>query len=1125
MSLDRSERLKNLSAEQRARLLQSLRAENTTVKKAATIPRRALQKAPLSYAQQRLWFLNQLEPGSSAFNVPVAFRMRGDLLVTRLTRVLQEIVRRHEVLRTNFAVENEQPVQIVSAQLQLEVPLLDLSALPPARQAEEVKRQATAEALRPFDLERGPLFRAQLYRLHQREHVLVATGHHIVFDGWSWGVFMQEFATLYSAFAEGKEPLLTELPIQYADFATWQRETLVGAALERQLSYWKEQLAGSVSHLDLPRDHAQTAEPRLRGAFHAFKLPPDLTRALRDLCRQEGVTLYMLLLAAFKTLLHRYSGQTDLVVGSPFANRTHAELEALIGCFMNPLPLRANLAGDPSFREVLRRVREVALNAGTHQAVPFDLLVQAVQPTRDLKTLPLFQALFLLQNFPWKPLDLPGLTVELLLEISTELMYPVALIMAEEEETIIGQLEYAADLYEHSLARLPQHFETLLRGLVAEPEQRISQLPLLTAAERRQMLFEWNDTSKDFSSEQCVHELFEAQVRSTPEAVALVAGEQQLTYAELDRRAEQLARRLKTLGVGPEVRVGICCERSPEMIIGLLAILKAGGAYVPLDPAYPQERLAFMLQEAQAAVLITQKKFLANSNLPLAACHLLCVDADWESFAPENAQNPQSPIAPENLAYVIFTSGSTGQPKGVMIQHRSLVNFVQTASETFAVTPSDRVLQFASISWDTSIEEIFPCLTRGATLVLRTEAMLDQEVFLPACRDLQVTMYDLPTAYWHELIERLRWRELPPSSRLMIIGGERALPERVKTWHDLVTLPVQLMNTYGLTEVTAIATSCDLPPQRESAAREVPIGKPIGNVKTYVRSRQDGRQPAPVGVIGDLSIGGAGIARGYLNRPDLTAERFVPDPFASAPGGRLYQTGDQARHRRDGNLEFFGRLDHQIKIRGFRLELGEVEAALAQHPAIVEAVVMNRARQSGEAHLVGYAVSGEKPAVSDLRRFLLQKLPEYMLPQAFVFLEKMPLTPNGKVNRQALPEPEHLRPELEDHFAAPRTPIEEKLAAIWQKILGINRAGIHDNFFELGGHSLLAIQVVSRIREAFNVEVPLRSLFEASTVAELAIVVGQRCLAQEDQEELAKMFAELEQLSDEEAKALLEVET
>ncbi len=1195
MTPDRSERLKNLSAEQRARLLQALRVETAAEKKPTTIPRRRAQNAPLSYAQQRLWFLDQLEPGRAAFNIPVAFRMTGELPVARLERVLNEIVQRHEVLRATFSVENEQPAQIISPQIKLKLPAIDLSRLPHAQQADEMKQLATAEALRPFDLQRGPLFRAQLYRLRAAEHVLVITGHHIVFDGWSWGVFMQEFATLYAAFTEEKPSPLAELPIQYADFAAWQRETLAGAALERELSYWKEHLVGAASHLELPRDHAHGAEPRLRGAFHSFKLPPDLTRALRKLCREEGVTLYMLLLAAFKTLLYRYSDQTDLVVGSPFANRTHAELEGLIGCFMNPLPLRANFSGDPSFREALRRVREVALNAVTHQTAPFDLLVQAVQPARDLKTPPLFQALFLLQNFPWKPLELPGLNVQLLLEINAELMYPVALIMAEEEQAIIGQLEYAADLYEHSLSRLPGHFETLLRSVAANPEQRLSQLPILSEAERKQILFEWNDTRKDFSSEKCVHHLFEAQVEATPEAVALIAGEQQLTYGELNRRANALARRLRKLGMGPEARVGICCERSPEMIIGLFAILKAGAAYVPLDPNYPAERLRFMIAEAQVAVLVTQKHLLADRELWPADRGAWIEEGELWIMQREKHEQPttsnQQPAAPDNLAYVIFTSGSTGQPKGVMISHRSLVNLVEAASAAFELAPNDRVLQFAALSWDTSLEEILPCLTTGATLALREEAMLEAATFLEKCREQQISVMDLPTAFWHELLEHMRvaQAEIPSAWRVMIIGGERALPERVALWHKLVGARVRLMNTFGLTEVTAIATACDLKPSDEAATwQEVPIGRVLPNVQAYAFSQN--LQPVPIGVRGELCLGGVGLSRGYCNRPDLTAEKFVPNPFAPhaphaviqkesfyAPGTRsiasdlpsaekdssrmtlketrLYKTGDRVRYLSNGTLEYFGRGDEQVKIRGYRIELGEIENALVQHPVIVEAAVVAKkmggenasADSNGcaESRVIAYlvtrsespvinnqlsvvsdeylAISNQQPiSSSELRRFLLQKLPDYMIPQVFVFLEKMPLMPGGKVDRRALPEPEATRPELENTFVAPRTSVEKELAAIWSNVLQVEKAGIHDNFFELGGHSLLAIQIVSRIRAVFNVEAPLRSMFEAPTIAELAMIIGKIQLAGAEDEEAAKVLAELEELSEEEAEALLE---
>jgi len=714
--------------------------------------------------------------------------------------------------------------------------------------------------------------------------------------------------------------------------------------------------------------------------------------------------------------------------------------------------------------------------------------------------------------------------------------------MVEEAQEWWATLEYNIDLFDAAtISRMLGHFQTLLEGIVANPDERVSDLPLLTETERYQLLVGWNDTQRDYPKDRCVHELFEEQVERTPQATAVMFEEERLSYRELNRRANQLAHRLQALGVGPGVLAGICMERSVEMVVGLLGILKAGGAYVPVDPNYPMERLALVLNDAQTPVLLSQQHLA--ETFPRHGAEILCLDSEWETIAQESQENPVSEVITDKLAYVIYTSGSTGRPKGVQVAHRALVNFITSSCATFALEPSDRVLQFASISFDTAAEEIFPCLVRGATLVLRTDSMLDSvSAFLQKCRDWGVTVLDLPTVYWHELTAKLSSEHLaiPEQLRLVIIGGEKALPDKLAQWQQCVDGHVRLLNTYGPTEATVVATMWESngTAQVDESLREVPIGRPIPNVQTYVLDKH--LNPVPIGVPGELHIGGAGLARGYLNRPELTREKFIPHPFSKEPGERLYKTGDLARYRPDGNIEFLGRLDYQVKIRGFRVELGEIEAVLGQHPAVRGVAVMAREdiRKEGwesenlkskiqnpklDKCLVAYVVSNQQPCpmATELRSFLKEKLPDYMIPSAFVMLDALPLTPNGKTDRRALPAPDQTRPDLEGAFVAPRNPVEEVLAGIWVEVLGFDQVGIHDNFFEIGGHSLLATQVISRVRKSFHVELPLRSLFEKPTIEELAGVITQSQGKGAEQDDLARMLTELEALSDEEAQQLL----
>lgn len=1087
---------------------------------------------PASFAQQRLWFLDQLEPGNPAYHIAMAMAIAGPLNVAILARSLGEILQRHEALRATFRPVDGQPVQVITPTLPISLLVADLRDLPAEEQAAEVKRLIAEEAKRPFDLATGPLFRATLLKLRtgdqgieldiprlgtrNPEHMLLITMHHIISDNWSIGVFNRELATLYETFSNDRPSPLVELPIQYADFAAWQREWLQGEVLQAQFAYWKRQLGGDLPVLELPLDHPRSKTLAFWGDRHPFTLPQIVAKAIRALSRQEGVTLFMVLLAAFKVLLHRYTGQEDIMVGSVIANRNYAEVEDVIGFFVNTLVLRTDLSGDPTFRELLGRTREMCLEAYAHQDLPFEYVVKELQPKRDTTSNPLFQVMFTLQNAPMLAPELPSLSTNLQEIYSGTAQFDLSLEMWETPQGLAGYFEYNIDLFDTStIARMAEHFQVLLGGITAQngAERRLSQLPLLTEAERYQVLVEWNNLSAEITaradmiqaSHQCIQHLFETWVEHNPDAIATAFETEHLSYRELDARANQLAHYLQKLGVGPEVPVGICLERSFEMLVSILGVLKAGGAYVPLDPASPQERLAFMLADSRAGVVLTQEKLI--TSLPLTPTSesksslIVCLDRDWAAIAKESEKKPTNEATTENLAYVIYTSGSTGQPKGVQITHKSLLNYSSSECDVLAIEPGDRVLQFAAVDFDSAVDEIFSSLSGGATLVLRTEDMLDSvPAFLHKCRDWGVTVLDLVTAYWHEITAQLSAGNLtlPSHLRVFYTGGERMLPERLAEWHNCVGTRVRLLNGYGPTETTVVATLCDLSDSAETGtgAREVSIGRPIRNVQAYVLDRY--LNPVPIGVPGELYIGGDGLARGYRNRPELTAEVFIPNPFNgthSQSNYRLYKTGDRARYLPDGNLEYLGRVDYQVKIRSFRVELGEIEAMLSQHPAVQETVILlsNTQHLTGtsspqDAYLVAYIVPvrGQSPAISDLRRFLREKLPDYMIPSAFVLLEAIPLTPRGKVDRQALPLPDRSQPELDKTMTAPRTPAEEKLSKIWAELLGFEQIGVYDNFFELGGHSLLATRLISRLREAFHIELALRLLFELPTVASLA---------------------------------------
>ncbi|BDI19712.1 hypothetical protein ANSO36C_55140 [Nostoc cf. commune SO-36] len=1058
---------------------------------------------PLSFAQQRLWFLAELEPNSASYNIPIAVHLQGQLNVEVLQQSFNEIINRHEALQTNFHTIEGQAIAVISEAAPFILTIFDISNLPANQLEAEVKQQALQEAQTPFDLKKDLLLRVKLLRLGEEEHVVLLTMQHIVSDGWSTGILVQELATLYEAFCNGEllSPL-PPLPIQYVDFAAWQRQWLQGEVLETQMAYWRKQLADAPKVLELPTDYPRPAIQTFRGATYSFNLSHQLSLALNKLSQQQGSTLFMTLLAAFQSLLYRYTGSEDIAIGSPIANRNRAEIEGLIGVFINTLVLRTNLAGNPTFAELLKRVREVALGAYAHQDLPFELLVEELQPQRDLSHTPLFQVMFVLQNAPMSALELPNLTLTILESDSGTAQFDLSLDMTETESGLIGSLEYNTDLFQEStIRRMAGHLETLLEGIVVNSQQRLSQLPLLTASEH-QLLREWNNTEVVYPVDKCIHELFEQQVERTPDAVAVVYVDgqspasrsrsvsdrrrvnQQLTYRELNTKANQLAHYLRSQGVNKNLLVGICVDRSIEMIVALLGVLKAGRAYVPLDPAYPQERIADILADTELGFLLTQEQFL--DKLLVYTGKTISLDTDWPLIATHNTANPISDVHLNNLAYIIYTSGSTGKPKGVMIEHRSVMNFVITTIDKYGINASDKVLQFASICFDTSIEEIFPCLSVGATLVLRTEEMLNSsEDFWQCCQKWQLTVVDLPTAYWHQLVAELNTGDsrIPEGLRTVIIGGEEVQLEKVQHWYSCVahlSQPPQLFNSYGPTEATVVTTLECLTP----AATSVSIGRPISNAQVYVLDKY--LQPLPIGVPGELHIGGAGLARGYWQRPELTAEKFIE---VSSPTLKLYKTGDLVRFRTDGNLEYLGRVDNQVKIRGFRIELSEIETVLRQHPQVSQAVAIAHEDIPGQKRLVAYFLPQvSPPTIDELRDFLKQKLPNYMIPAAFMVLESIPMTPNRKVDYRALPTPEFSQ-SSEDKFIAPRTLIEEKLVAIWSEVLRVEKVGIHDNFFALGGDSILSLQVISKANQA-GLHLTPKQLFQHQTIAELATVTS-----------------------------------
>lgn len=1066
---------------------------------------RGTDRVPLSFAQNRLWFIDQLRPDSTAYNMPGVMRVSGRLEVEALERAINEIIRRHEILRTTFATDAAgKPWQEIHEPERRALPVADLAGLEESRRVVEAGRLLGAEGNRAFDLQRGPMVRTLVLRLEATEHMVLYTMHHIVSDGWSTGVLNREIGELYEAFSNGKPSPLAELAVQYADFALWQRQWLLGEPMAQQLRYWRKQLDG-VSPLKLPADRSRPAVQSYEGEVHGIRFRPEMCAALKELNRREGVTWFMTLLAGLQVLLSRYGGQEDVAIGTPIANRNRKEIEGLIGFFVNTLVLRGDLSGDPTVEQLLQRVREATLGAYGHQDLPFEKLVEELQPERDMSRNPLFQVLLVMQNTPepvvpmkgttWRPAGGGAITTRFDLEAHVR----------EQEDVMAAWMVYNTCLFERStIERMMAHWERILAGMARNSRGRISELELMSAAERAQVLEAWNRTQADYARDKCLHQLFEEQAARTPEAVAVRFQGQQLTYRELNEGANQLAHYFRRQGIGPEMKVGLCVERSMEMVVALYGVLKAGAAYVPLDPAYPRDRVALMFEDAAVPVLLTQHRLL--ERLPPHRARVICLDSDWPAIAQCERSNGTCHAQPANLAYILYTSGSTGRPKGVALEHRGAVAFACWAQHVFARADLEGVLASTSLCFDLSIFEIFVPLSWGGTIVL-VENILALENLAAATG---VTLINTVPSAMREL---LRGRAVPTSTRVVNLAGE-PLPSSLVNRIYQQTPAQRVYDLYGPSETVTYSTFVLRMPDQPAT-----IGKPLENEQVYLLDQR--QEPVPIGIAGELHIGGVGVARGYYDRPEATAEKFLPNPFATSPGERFYRTGDLARYRPDGNLEFLGRMDHQVKIRGFRIELGDVESAIRGHPGVLEAIAAAAEDDLGERRLIGYAVAREGGAVSpgELKNFLKTKLPGYLVPVTVVILPALPRTPTGKLDRRALPAPVWAGAELA--YVAPGTAAEEIMARTWRDVLKIERLGMNDSFFDLGGHSLMATQVISRVQQRFQIKIPLRRLFETPTPAGLIAALADQLGGRDALEEIARAILQVEQLSNEDAASQL----
>jgi amino acid adenylation domain-containing protein len=1068
-----------LSDSQRASLVARLREGRAEAPAGITRRRAVLDEIPLSFGQEQLWFIDQLAPGLPTYNIAGTLSFTGALDVGALSDAVGALMGRHEVLRTRLVNVDGRPRQVIDELVHgSELAVLDLSGMDPQAAEAELARVSAQESERPFVLARGPLLRTRLVRIAEDSHVLLVVVHHTVFDGWSFGVFTRELIALYEAAVTGAAPELAELPVQFADYALWERERLRGSVYDELASYWQQSLAGAAS-LQLPADRVRPLLQTYDGGLETISMEGALLDRLKALGRSHGATLFMTLLAAFQVLLHRFSGQDDIVVGTVSANRSRDELAPLIGYLVNTLAIRSDLSGDPTFPELLERVRTATLGAYAHQDLPFAKLVETLRVHRDPGRHPVFQVGFNLAESYDTAFSAAGLIVEQKALQSTAAKFDLLLSAAERKDGLQIVASYASALFDRAtVRRLLGHFQVLLAGIVADPEQPLSRLPVMSAADRRWEIAECNATAVEYPL-WCLHEKFEVQVKAMPDEVAVELDGARLTYSQLNAQANQVARRLRELGAGPEILIGVCMQRTSDRIAALLGILKAGSGYVPLDPEYPADRLAFMVEDAHMPVVITDD--LSKASVPLAAAHVVSMDRDRAALSELESSNPSHPTEQSSVAYVIYTSGSTGRPKGVVVEHRQAVNFVTGEIEHWPLGPGDRVLQFASLNFDVSVLDMFGALLSGATLVLgKSETLLSPPRLAELIRNERITFMCLPPA-----VLNLLAHEQFPDLRVVIAGGEAFSSALVRSW---ARPGMRFINGYGPTETTVGATMLEC---RDDGIDPPPIGLPLPNYTAYVLDGQ--LSPVPIGVAGELHLGGAGVARGYLNRPELTAERFIPDPFGDASGARLYKTGDVARRMPDGNLQFLGRLDDQVKIRGLRVELGEIEAVLAQHAAVLQAAVVVGADRAGQQQLVAYARTDPArptPTPADLRLHLAGRLPGFMVPPHVLTLDAFPLSANGKVDRSRLPAPDSA--ENAGAYLPPRTVIEAVLVDAFGTLLNLDRIGIDDSFFELGGNSLHAMQLIARLRKDLAVDTDVTTIFLAPTAAQLAAALQDK---------------------------------
>ncbi|WP_341325219.1 amino acid adenylation domain-containing protein [Methylotuvimicrobium sp. KM2] len=1116
-----------LSQAKRMLLENRLRGRNLSVSEDSVISKRGMHYAPLSMTQQRLWLLYQLDPGSPSYNYSTALRLTGKLNVPVLKKCINEIIRRHEVLRTTIAEINGQPTQIVVSEITLPFQIYDLSQLPESHQETESVRLAKEEGKKPFDLLNGPLLRVVLIRLGKQEQenewMLLFTVHHIAYDGWSAGVLLREFGVIYQSFLRNDPSPLQELPIQYADFSYWQLNWIQGRRLDQQLAYWKKQLADCPRLLDLPTDHSRPSVRSFQGATYTFAMSPELIARLHNLSRLYDVTLFTVLLAVFKILLFRYSGEKDICVGVPMAGRTKPALENLIGFFVNTVVIRTKIDDNSCVKDLIKQIMESTLEAQENQDIPFDKLVEELQPQRNSSSNPFFQVMFVMHNVPMRALELPSLTLEKI-ELDYEISKFDLVLHVTERGGLEGTFEYNTELFERaSIVRIAEHLEMLLEAIPTLPDLRLCNLPLLTESEVYR-LTEWNATAEFFPEDQCLHTLFEAQALKHPERTAVACGGKKLSYAELNERANCLARHLRKCGVGPEIQVALCVERSVEAVIGLIGILKAGGVYVPMDPSHPAERIVELLADCNASLLLTQDRLLTRftENIP----EVMCIDSDLLTDPERIDDDLQVAIHPLNAAYIIYTSGSTGKPKGVVISHKNAVASTYARFSYYPEQP-DSFLLLSPFAFDSSIAGIFWTLSSGGRLCIPPEGDHQDPNTLVKIIDREELSHILCSpSFYSFLLDYAKQGQLN-SLRTAIVAGEICTPTLAAT--HLSHLPTtRLYNEYGPTEATVWSSVYEIDSIDTLYNQRIPIGHPIANIQLYILD--DYLNRVPPGVPGEIYIGGTGIARGYYYSSDMTADRFIPNPF-SGTGARIYRTGDKARFLPDGNIEFLGRVDHQVKIRGFRIELSEIETRLLRHPQVKDAVVIAYGDQT-DVKLAAYIVpscavreqqtAGEsKTLFNELRDFLKNALPNYMVPAAFIGLDKLPLNSNGKIDASALPIPD-LAAQISCHYVAPCTSLEAQLAELWASQLGIEQVGTYDNFFDLGGHSLSVVQIIKRMREFHGIDLSVTDLFNAPTVSEMSHLISLRKLTQREMDEVDAIFNDLVEIPKKHALQLLD---